>query len=192
MNLYLIRHGSSLGNEHPDVYFQMHDSKIPLTELGKEQALNAGENLKYMIKDTPVIISSPYTRAKQTAKIIHGFIGGITVESPLIREREWGSLREDINQFDNKEDQKHLFDFYYRPLNGESFADLYQRAFLFLSHLRFNYLNTSNIIIASHGEFIKVLLMLIDNKTVDEFEKLANIKNCVIHVREINYECVKL
>lgn len=192
MNLYCVRHAESLGNKHPETYYQMPEWKIPITEEGKKQAENAGKNLSDI--DIFRMISSPYVRARETATIIKKQIKTISSsyeESPLIIERAWGNLRDEVNQFKTREERNHLFDFYRRPTGGESFADVYQRAFIFLEYLKNNFKydrddpwdRENNIIIVSHGEFLKVLLMIIDGNTVEEFDGLPNPKNCQIITR---------
>lgn len=190
MNLYLIRHGESIGNISPEAYKMMPEWKIHLTEEGKKQAENAGKNLS----DIAIfhMISSPYVRARETANIIKKQIktiysasGIYYQESPLIIERAWGNLRDEVNQFETREERNHLFDFYRRPIGGESFVDVYQRAFVFLEYLKNNF-KDENIIIVSHGEFLKVLLMIIDGNTVEEFDGLRNPKNCEIITRRIH------
>lgn len=186
MKLYLIRHGRSIGNENPEAYKMMPEWKIHLTEEGKKQAENAGKNLS----DIAIfhMISSPYVRARETANIIKKQIKTIYSayqESPLIIERAWGNLRDEVNQFETREERNHLFDFYRRPTGGESFADVYQRAFVFLEYLKNNF-KDENIIIVSHGELLKVLLMIIDGNTVEEFDGLRNPKNCEIITRRIH------
>jgi broad specificity phosphatase PhoE len=173
----------------------MPEWKIPITEEGKKQAENAGKNLSDI--DIVHMISSPYVRARETATIIKKQIKTIYFsyqESPLIIERAWGNLRDEVEQFKTREERNHLFDFYRRPTGGESFADVYQRAFVFLEYLKNNFKydrsdpwnKENNIIIVSHGEFLKVLLMIIDGNTVEEFDGLRNPKNCEIITRKIH------
>jgi broad specificity phosphatase PhoE len=186
MNLYLIRHGRSIGNENPEAYKMMPEWKIPITEEGKKQAENVGKNLSDDIYCFHMI-SSPYVRARETASVIKQQLNSMYFsyeELAICREREWGNLRDEVNQFKTREERNHLFDFYRRPTGGESFADVYQRAFVFLEYLKNNF-KGKDIIIVSHGEFLKVLLMIIDGNTVEEFDGLPNPKNCQIIQRTI-------
>ena len=187
MNLYCVRHAESLGNKYPETYYQMPEWKIPITEEGKKQAEKCGIELSCMIPFA-TMISSPYVRARETASIIKNqFKLNIIfsyLENCLIIERAWGNLRDEVNQFKTREERNHLFDFYRRPTGGESFADVYQRAFIFLEYLKNNF-KDENIIIVSHGEFLKVLLMIIDGNTVEEFDGLPNLKNCEIIERYV-------
>lgn len=191
MNLYLIRHGQSEGNLDNSIYRTMPEWKIPITEEGKKQAENAGNDLYIMLHCADRMISSPYVRARETASIIKKHFKYNKIfsyqENVLCREREWGILRDEVEQFKTREERNHLFDFYRRPMGGESFADVYQRAFIFLEYLK----NTQerrgeSVIIVSHGEFLKVLLMIIDGNTVEEFDGLPNPKNCEIITRTIS------
>lgn len=187
MNLYLIRHGLSLGNCNPQTYYKMEDWKVSLTDKGKQQAEEVSEKLKDLEK--PYIYTSPYVRAKETTEIIARPHGGFIYESVLIHERVWGNLREEVDSFETREERNHLFDFFRRPEGGESFSDCYRRAFVFWQYLRNSYgfpeFFNQDIIIVSHGEFLKLLLMIIDGKTVKEFNDLPNIKNCEIIKRTV-------
>jgi uncharacterized phosphatase len=88
--IYLMRHGQSNDNAHKIV---SGSTETPLTELGKEQALAAGEHAKALAID--LIVCSPMGRAKQTAKIVAKEIGypedDIKV-MPELAERELGEL----------------------------------------------------------------------------------------------------
>lgn len=65
MNIYLIRHGDSEG-----ISKGMKDSERKLTPEGEMKIRNASIFWKNIIPDFDYIISSPYVRAVQTAKII--------------------------------------------------------------------------------------------------------------------------
>lgn len=192
MKLLITRHGQSEGNVNKSVYFKMPDWSVPLTEKGKEQANKVGEEIRKEIFsfDSSLLVYSSYTRAKQTKEIIEKELPirplpfyYEKIETPLIREREWGDLREEYETFKTREEREHLFDFYRRPNGGESFADCYQRAFIFLEWLKTQVADTA--IIVSHGEFIKTMLMIIDNVSVEDFDKIPNVKNCKLIIREI-------
>lgn len=65
-DIYLFRHGESTYNVNGYLQGQTNDSV--LTNLGKEQASKAGELLKD--KSIELIVSSPLTRARETAQIV--------------------------------------------------------------------------------------------------------------------------
>jgi len=65
----LLRHGESLGNVDESAYVTTADWRIPLTNLGKEQAVEAGRCLREKISEEDakiVFYYSPYLRTKQT------------------------------------------------------------------------------------------------------------------------------
>lgn len=191
MKLIITRHAQSEGNINKSVYFKMPDSSIPITENGKKQAESVAKiismYLEPMVFKNLILISSPYVRAKQTidiiAKKISDCVSFSEKEEVLIREREWGNLREEYESFKTREERNHLFEFYRRPIGGESFADCYQRAFIFLEWLKTQ--KNDAAVIVSHGEFIKTLLMIIDNVKVEDFDKTPRIENCDLIIREI-------
>lgn len=182
MNLYLVRHGESLGNVDSSAYHQMLDCDVPLTEKGALQSLNVASKLnsKFQTYASVEVYHSPYLRAKDTAFRIFDNLKmrKEKYESPLLVERDWADLR---NIIDSKNfDRKTHFNFFYRPLNGESFLDCYKRVIMFFDYLRQNS-KTNHVVIVSHGEWIALALMYLDKMTVENFsENRPKIKNCSI------------
>lgn len=193
MKLFLVRHGQSEGNVNPRLYFETPDSDIALTDKGKADAVDAADSIYSLVhyphtqKEYPSIerecfnlYHSTYKRATQTANILYDRLNnneGYSVDnvfpSPLCREREWGGLRDILQQ--RQKTEQH-FNFYYTPSDGESFADCYQRAAVFHQHLLLSS-NYENNIVVAHGEFNKCYLMYLLNWDVNEFNKCANQKN---------------
>jgi broad specificity phosphatase PhoE len=65
--IILIRHGESEGNVNHKIYSTTPDNKINLTDLGKEQARVAGENIKKLVGDESCFFYlSPFQRTRQT------------------------------------------------------------------------------------------------------------------------------
>jgi broad specificity phosphatase PhoE len=98
--MILVRHGQS---EFNVVYSQtridpgIHDPR--LTEEGRRQALLAAERLA--TRGLTMILSSPYTRALQTAQIIAGELDLPIAIEPMVREHckfhcDIGSLRSEL------------------------------------------------------------------------------------------------
>ena len=76
--IYMVRHGESVFNA--STHFERGDT--PLTERGRAQAEAVGMRLKTVPID--IIISSPVTRAKETADIIGQHIGQTPNVSELL------------------------------------------------------------------------------------------------------------
>jgi phosphohistidine phosphatase len=67
MNLYIIRHAIAVDEGSPE-YEQ--DSQRPLTDKGKKKMRQIAKGLRSLGVDVDLILSSPYTRAKETAEIL--------------------------------------------------------------------------------------------------------------------------
>jgi 2,3-bisphosphoglycerate-dependent phosphoglycerate mutase len=199
MILYLIRHGESLGNVDPDTYRRIIDCDVPLTKLGIKQAKECGKILSkdhidedfrqidiYGYSDPVLDIEySPYLRAKDTCKLISNKLpfDHKCKENVLLREREWGELREHVES-EYFDPNKHL-NFFYRPDNGESFADLYTRVVTYFNSIINRGSHRIKVIVA-HGEWIKLALMYLDGVSVEDFTKnYYKIGNCEINKRTI-------
>jgi broad specificity phosphatase PhoE len=171
----------------------MPDWSVPLTNTGMIQASQVSNEIidhldHWSFGYKTLFVNSSYVRARETANIIDKNLSNAghqykRIETPLIREREWGKLREEYESFKTREERNHLFDFYRRPIDGESFADCYQRAWNFLNWLKTQ--DTDAALIVSHREFIKTMLMIIDNVKVEDFDSIPRIKNCGLIVTEI-------
>lgn len=86
--LLLIRHAESEGNR--DQVFTA-TPLVPLTARGHEQARAAAQWL--LDRHVPAhVVSSPYTRARQTAAIIAEILGVPVVVEEDLRERDYGLL----------------------------------------------------------------------------------------------------
>ena len=196
-NLYIVRHAESLGNIDKKVYYQMNDCDIPITDLGKTQALAAGKTLNDLItsdRGDTLFISSTFKRATDTRDILleeclkhtPGLKEYFDKKTcPLCVERSWGGLREIVDgKLLNRDEH---FNFYFQPPHGgESFFQCYQRVVLFFQELRHKHGKFSNIVVISHGEWIRLALMYLDGKSVEEFTThRKNPKNCEILVRKL-------
>lgn len=81
MKLLILRHGKAFDADHrrwPD------DSQRPLTEAGKKRLVKSTPAIKALAPKNARVISSPYTRAIQTAEIVCNEAGW---DAPEIDER---------------------------------------------------------------------------------------------------------
>lgn len=182
--LYIIRHGESEANIDSSIYFFKNDSEIELTSNGIQQARICGKSLVNRLGQNKecCIFHSPYRRAKDTADLIDsefvlaGIYGEI-IEEPLIHERIWGELNYIVDT--PRLDRKVHFNFFYKPVEGESFSDGYQRIVLFFQQLQFAKDSLpDNIIIVSHGEAIRLMIMYLKKYSIEYFtDNRTNPKN---------------
>jgi len=165
-NLYLVRHGESEVNVHPEIMGQGPDVK--LTQNGQKQALKLG---KYMSKlNFDYIYSSPYDRAIDTARLVIGDDAVITMAISL-REYDpgdWNACNRSDVLTDNVKLRMGYQNMGFRPPNGESQNMVERRASRWLEdEILYNkdkleYLygldKPLEIIAFSHGMTIKSLL----------------------------------
>lgn len=88
--IHIIRHGQSVANQQRIIAGQ-HES--PLSDLGVEQAHAAAASARHFEFDT--IVSSPMSRARQTAEIIathNGIALDEIIFMPELKERHLGEL----------------------------------------------------------------------------------------------------
>src|SRR5262245_49284595 len=84
--LLLIRHGESEGNRDR-VFTRTPD--VPLTPIGRQQARETAEFLRKRYAPT-LLVSSPFTRAQQTAEIIGEVLGLSPSIDDDLQERSYG------------------------------------------------------------------------------------------------------
>ena len=139
--IWLVRHGQSEGNVIREAPRELNaetldipdrDMDVPLSELGRRQALAFGTWLGQQPSPPEVVIASPYVRAAQTATIIWdeaGLAGKVHLDERL-RERELGILDlltwEGVQRRQPEEAARRirLGKFYHRPPGGESWVDV--------------------------------------------------------------------
>jgi broad specificity phosphatase PhoE len=183
--IILIRHGKSEGNADQNQYETIPDYALNLTPEGMEQARQAGRDIKGIIGfETLHVYLSPYYRTRQTYQCIRESVEtnvSKVFEDPRLREQDWGHLRSpDVNEEIIRERDR-FSTFYYRIVDGESGADVYDRVSTFLETLyrdfeKFDY--PENALIVTHGMTLRLFLMRWFHWSVEEFEALRNPGNC--------------
>lgn len=208
MIIKLVRHGQSQTNSGDIPHGSIGDHKVQLTDLGQQQAMEAGQKLRDsgFDFDNCLLYSSPYTRALQTMS--HLLIGAKIdqadhpiYQDPRLREVDHGYSDIEAQEAMRKE---HGW-FYYRFKGGESPADCYDRCCHFLESMMRQVNrrataraaihsgfvtekvmkqaiteNRPNLLIVMHGLTMRCFVTRWMRLTVDQFETLANPKNCDI------------
>jgi probable phosphoglycerate mutase len=147
--LYLVRHGESIGNvaatqaeidQLDAIPIDIRDADVPLSNTGEEQSSALAEWLDDHHGQIDMYWVSPYLRARQTLEIALGAreaSARITIDERL-RDRELGILdlltRRGVARLHPEETdrRRHLGKFYHRPPGGESWADVALRLRSFL------------------------------------------------------------
>ncbi|WP_052427313.1 histidine phosphatase family protein [Neobacillus niacini] len=193
MNIYLIRHGEAEHNVDKTVMAHTHDSQHSLTELGQKQAQVTAEFFKTIVSPKTVMYSSPYLRTIQTAKAIHSLLPEEVpfFENPLIREWELGNLYDFTDRTpEKKKEFKAAGQFYFRFQNGESLADVYLRATMFMNTVVERVKQQQryeNVVIVTHAAFIHMLLTFLMNWPIEDLKNFKPVENAsVIKINEVD------
>jgi broad specificity phosphatase PhoE len=183
MLIKLVRHGESLANAGGLNPEEVGNHTIPLTPAGHEQALEAGRRIGAGFIEGAVVYTSPYLRAKET---LEGVIKGAGVDGERVRVYEDPRLREvDFGYADIKAQEPlrrtHGW-FYYRFAGGESPADCFDRTSGFLESLvkQMERRQADRALITTHGLTIRCFVMRFLHLTVEQFDTIANPRNCDI------------
>lgn len=132
LQLYLIRHGESMGNIETDEVFDK--TNPPLTPHGKNQTAELGK--RFAALDSFTLYSSPLDRAKETAACISP---EMIIDADLLEK----GVRKTENGFED-------FD--------ESDKACYDRAKKVIEKIKSNHQNHENVIIVAHGMFLNQLI----------------------------------
>src|SRR4051812_35240039 len=201
--LWIVRHGESAGNVardaadaagRPMIDIAGRDVDVPLSALGEEQSEALGRwfaDLEPESQPTS-ILSSPYFRARQTAKCVVD-AGGVepnakTVIDERLREKEFGILdrltRVGIAQRfpDQAEARARVGKFYHRPPGGESWCDVILRLRSVVDSVSLHYSNPgSRVLIVAHQVIVLCLRYLLEEMTEEQIlaiDREAEVANC--------------
>ena len=188
--IVLVRHGESEGNHDDTIYERVPDHALALTERGLRQAEATGGRLRKIFGQERIsAYVSPYRRTHQT-------LAAFGLDPGLLRIREEPRLREqDCGNWQDREDvrkQKAYRDayghFFYRFAQGESGADVYDRAGVFLESLWRSFEQPDhppNVLIVTHGLTMRLFCMRWLHWSVAEFESLSNPGNAETRTLEL-------
>jgi broad specificity phosphatase PhoE len=174
MKLIFVRHGQSEANAAGILAGQEIDS--PLTDMGREQVRATREKLTMHIDR---IISSPLSRAAQTAAIINEELGLPLEYRDEIKEISNGSLSShtwaeaiEITRDLLFEHHDLICAFDYRPYGGESGEDVKVRVKSFVESLLPAH-KDETILVTAHGGIINTMYALYPTKEVWSTENAA-------------------
>jgi broad specificity phosphatase PhoE len=163
-----------------------HDSQHSLTDLGQKQAEKTGQFMKEKLNEKCILFSSPYLRTMQTAQAIHRHLPQAVpfYQNPLIREWELGNLYDFANRTpEAKKEFKAAGQFYFRYPNGESLADVYLRATMFMNTVVERVRRQQrheDIVIVTHAAFMHMLLAFLMNWPVENLLNFTPIENAAV------------
>jgi broad specificity phosphatase PhoE len=195
--IIIIRHAQSEGNKDKTIHQNTPDHKVAITPEGHEQARQAGEKLRQLLRpdDTLHFFISPYKRTRQTTE---GMLSALcsndpapspfqrsrikVYEEPRLREQDFGNFQPGTEETERLwRERAEYGHFFYRIPNGESGADVYDRITSFNGSLwrRFSEDDMASVaVLVTHGLCSRVFLMAWYHYSVEFFEDLRNINHC--------------
>jgi 2,3-bisphosphoglycerate-dependent phosphoglycerate mutase len=169
--LVLARHGQSEWNLK-NLFTGWKDPG--LTDLGVEEARNAGKRLKAMGVTFDVAYTSVLSRAQRTCSLILEELGQpdlTTVCDVALNERDYGDLS-GLNKDDARakwgEEQVHVWRRSYdiQPPGGESLKDTVARVLpYYISEILPRVMRGERVLVAAHGNSLRALVMVLDRLT---------------------------
>jgi broad specificity phosphatase PhoE len=164
VTLYFLRHGQTDWNRLKRLQGQI---DIPLNDTGRAQAAGNGRRLRSKLGellDGLAFVSSPLMRTRETMEIAREAAGlprqGYDLD-PLLKEVNYGHWegayldqlkREDPEGFEQRRTDK----FHWRPVGGESYAELQARVDTWLTTVE------RDSVVVSHGGVSRVLRGLVN------------------------------
>jgi probable phosphoglycerate mutase len=205
VRLWLVRHGQSAGNVARDLAHAARadridlavgrDVDVPLSALGHIQASALASSFAAQGPDErpDVVLTSPYTRAVQTAAAVIDARGVAEGElchraDERLREREFGILdRLTASGIRNLHPEQAAFrasigKFYHRPPGGESWCDVILRLRSALDTLSLHHAG-KRVLIVAHEVVVLCLRYLLEDMTEAEvlsIDAAGDVANCAI------------
>jgi broad specificity phosphatase PhoE len=199
--LWVVRHGQSAGNVARDIAeaeglhvidIASRDIDVPLSDLGREQALSLGRWFGALPAGTrpEAVLCSPYVRAHETARLLidGGNLGpeiGLRMDERL-REKEFGILdrltTHGIRQKhpELSEQRTHVGKFYFRPPGGESWCDVILRLRSLIEMMAREYAG-KRVLVVGHQVIVNCMRYLIEHMNEEQIlaiDRLGDIPNC--------------
>lgn len=174
MELYVVRHGQTDWNVESRIQGHTNTS---LNETGRKQADELSKKIESVKLD--LIISSPLTRALDTAKAINQNRNlSIIINNDLI-ERSFGDFEglDDLSSYNC--DINTLLDYKlnYDKNNVEPIQDLFKRVSKFIKFCSTNFSN-KNILVSTHGGVVQALECILKKMPLDTNLQTLSLKNC--------------
>lgn len=172
ITLFLIRHGETEENR-----LRILQGHLPgtLTPEGIRQARERAEDLANSEVPFDLLLCSDLLRARRTADLIGERLHLAVRPTPLLRERDWGSITgrriEEVIRTANV------------APGVESVEAMFSRAHILLDVIRNDYPDAQRVLLVSHGLFLRVLQAAVHGK---EIKAIPPMKNLEVRILEIS------
>lgn len=164
--VYFVRHGECDANVKGVIAGAGDNS--PLTDKGREQAKESAENLKGI--DFDLIISSPMTRATETASIIAKELG---LNKDIIEKVEF--TEKDVGHFSGKPKEEYFAFEKSGGEVGEHTTDMQNRVRQGLEWLKTQ--DFHNALVVSHNGTVRMARTVLENLPAKEFANIKSLDN---------------
>ena len=191
-NLVLVRHGQSEWNKK-NLFTGWKDPG--LTDLGVEEAIQAGNILKEKEINFDVMFTSDLLRAQETGRLILEQMNQSEIsiiKDQRLNERNYGDLA-GLNKDDAREkwgaEQVHIWrrSFDVPPPGGESLKNTAERVLPYFELEIIPKIKEGlNVLVAAHGNSLRALIMELENISQDEIVKLE-----IATGDPLTYECTE-
>jgi 2,3-bisphosphoglycerate-dependent phosphoglycerate mutase len=168
--LVIVRHGQSKYNLQNRFTGQL---DVPLTDLGKKQAVVAGRKFYKKHFNFDIFFTSDLKRCKETLEIILTEMHvsdthKLVIHSEALRERAYGDLQgldklQVAERYSEEQVRKWRRSYSIRPPGGESLEDTYGRVTEYYKKSVRPLLKAGkNILIVAHGNSLRALMMYLE------------------------------
>lgn len=188
MIVYLVRHGQTEYNRQGKL---QGNTDVPLNEYGREVAYATAER----IKDIPfdLVITSPLSRARETARILMGNRKVDILTDDRIREISFGEYEGCCYKGENcNVPDPHFMNFfdapteYTTPPGGESLQHIIERTGRFWRELCADKENVDKtILLSTHGCALKAILVNVCGTPLEHFWGKGCSGNCALTKVEV-------
>ena len=165
ITLFLIRHGETEENR-----LRILQGHLPgtLTPEGIRQARERAEDLANSEVPFDLLLCSDLLRARRTADLIGERLHLAVRPTPLLRERDWGSITgrriEEVIRTANV------------APGVESVEAMFSRAHILLDVIRNDYPDAQRVLLVSHGLFLRVLQAAVHGKEIKAIPPMKNLE----------------
>lgn len=171
-SIYFVRHGQSQWNVEDKI---CGSTDSPLTDRGREQAIEAGLNIIDLGIKADMIISSPLSRAHETAECISKMTGIPVRVEPKLTEQCFGKY-EGLSPRSDAVFQLAKQQFINSYEGGESMLKLAQRIYNLLDELKED---DKVYILVAHNGIARVVKSYFEDMTNEEYAAFG-VKNCSV------------
>jgi len=187
-NFWILRHGEANHVQAGTIAsgIEGKNNTSHLTEKGKGQVEGSVKKLAKQLgkKKLDMIISSPYARAKETAKIAAKITGAKVVVDKRLAELNVGPFNGRLVSDYQAFFQNGLERFVKAPAGGETLVDVKKRVMEFMIDINSKY-GDKNILITGHGDPLWMLEGAVKNLSNEDILKLPSLD--VAELRKVEF-----